>query len=203
MQREVLSEQTASIMTSYAGGGSEPGTGSSGNHGGAITVQLPAAGKTGNNIRIRERGLSDTRRRSVRRCGSAFDKQECAVKTWDGQGGRAAAPIWGRFMKYVYDDPNIAMPLQYILKSRRSFAGNHLRRNERNSQRSTVRIPPPSTSPRRPAWEGATSNEFKVELRRGKGWDDSASESAGLYKKKARLLCPLNITNVWWTEESG
>jgi membrane carboxypeptidase/penicillin-binding protein len=34
--------------------------------------------------------------------------------TDDGQGGRAAAPIWGRFMKYVYEDPAIALPIEYF-----------------------------------------------------------------------------------------
>jgi penicillin-binding protein 1A len=51
-----------------------------------------------------------------------FDNKSVHFKTWDGQGGRAAAPIWGRFMKYVYDDPTIAMPLEYFEKPAKVYA---------------------------------------------------------------------------------
>ena len=32
-----------------------------------------------------------------------------------GQGGRAAAPIWGRFMKLLYSDENFDFPVEYFL----------------------------------------------------------------------------------------
>ncbi len=32
----------------------------------------------------------------------------------DGQGGRAAAPIFGRFMQKVYSDPSIDLPLEFF-----------------------------------------------------------------------------------------
>jgi penicillin-binding protein 1A len=32
-----------------------------------------------------------------------------------GQGGRAAAPIWGRFMKYLYSDDEFDFPVAYFL----------------------------------------------------------------------------------------
>jgi membrane carboxypeptidase/penicillin-binding protein len=43
-----------------------------------------------------------------------FDNKMVHFTNTDGQGGHAAAPIWGRFMKYVYADPNIALPLEYF-----------------------------------------------------------------------------------------
>ena len=113
MQREVLSEETAFIMTSMLEGVVNGGTGAHVRD----FFQLPAAGKTGTTIGVR--------RCLVRRLHAAdqsqsvwvgFDNKSVHFKTWDGQGGRAAAPIWGRFMKYVYDDPNIAMPLEYFEK---------------------------------------------------------------------------------------
>jgi membrane carboxypeptidase/penicillin-binding protein len=51
-----------------------------------------------------------------------FDNKSVHFTDIDGQGGRAAAPIFGRFMKYVYDDPNIAMPLEYFVKPARVIA---------------------------------------------------------------------------------
>ena len=41
-----------------------------------------------------------------------FDDGRIKFRSADGQGGRAAAPIWGRFMKYVYADSLIDMPYE-------------------------------------------------------------------------------------------
>ena len=43
-----------------------------------------------------------------------FDDHRVHFTNTDGQGGRAAAPIFGRFMQGVYDDREIAMPLAYF-----------------------------------------------------------------------------------------
>jgi membrane carboxypeptidase/penicillin-binding protein len=43
-----------------------------------------------------------------------FDDNRIKFGFSDGQGGRAAAPIFGRFMRYTYDDPEIGYPLEYF-----------------------------------------------------------------------------------------
>ncbi|MBI3787406.1 MAG: hypothetical protein HY276_04025, partial [Ignavibacteriales bacterium] len=43
-----------------------------------------------------------------------FDDNRIKFGSSDGQGGRAAAPIFGRFMQYTYDDPDIGLPLEYF-----------------------------------------------------------------------------------------
>jgi len=43
-----------------------------------------------------------------------FDDPHVKFGGWYGQGGKAAAPIWGRFMKAIYDDPETTMDLAYF-----------------------------------------------------------------------------------------
>ncbi|HSQ75214.1 MAG TPA: PBP1A family penicillin-binding protein [Bacteroidota bacterium] len=112
LQREVLSEQTAFIMTSMLEGVVNGGTGSHVRD----FFQLPAAGKTGTTSEFADAWFVGYTPAISAAVWVGFDNKSVRFKTWDGQGGRAAAPIWGRFMKYVYDDPNIAMPLQYFEK---------------------------------------------------------------------------------------
>jgi penicillin-binding protein 1A len=112
MQREVLSEQTAFIMTSMLEGVVNGGTGSHVRD----FFQLPAAGKTGTTSEFADAWFVGYTPALSGAVWVGFDNKSVRFKTWDGQGGRAAAPIWGRFMKYVYSDPNISMPLQYFEK---------------------------------------------------------------------------------------
>ncbi len=110
MQREVLSDETAFIMTSMLEGVVIGGTGSHVRD----FFQLPAAGKTGTTSEFADAWFVGYTPALSGAVWIGFDNKSVRFTTWDGQGGRAAAPIWGRFMKYVYDDPNIAMPLQYF-----------------------------------------------------------------------------------------
>jgi penicillin-binding protein 1A len=112
MQREVLSEETAFIMTSMLQGVVNGGTGSHVRD----FFQLPAAGKTGTTTEFADAWFVGYTPQISAAVWVGFDNKSVHFKTWDGQGGRAAAPIWGRFMKYVYDDPGIAMPLEYFEK---------------------------------------------------------------------------------------
>jgi penicillin-binding protein 1A len=112
MQREVLSEETAFIMTSMLEGVVNGGTGSHVRD----FYQLPAAGKTGTTTDFADAWFVGYTPQISASVWVGFDNKSVHFKTWDGQGGRAAAPIWGRFMKYVYDDPTIAMPLEYFEK---------------------------------------------------------------------------------------
>jgi penicillin-binding protein 1A len=118
VQREVFSDETAFIMTSMLEDVVNRGTG--------IRVrdyfQFPAAGKTGTTNDFGDAwfiGYTPSISASV---WVGFDVQSVHFTTWDGQGGRAAAPIWGRFMKYVYEDPSINMPLEYFEKPASLYA---------------------------------------------------------------------------------
>ena len=45
-----------------------------------------------------------------------FDDLRIKFLSSDGQGGRAAAPIFGRFMQKTYEDPAIGLPLEYFVQ---------------------------------------------------------------------------------------
>jgi penicillin-binding protein 1A len=112
LKREVLSEETAYIMTSMMQGVVDEGTG------GRVRnfFHLPAAGKTGTTNEFADAWFVGYTPQISAGVWVGFDNKSVHFTDWDGQGGRAAAPIWGRFMKYVYDDPTIAMPLEYFEK---------------------------------------------------------------------------------------
>jgi penicillin-binding protein 1A len=116
-QREVLSEETSFIMTSMLEGVVNGGTGSHVRD----YFQLPAAGKTGTTTEFADAWFVGYTPQISAAVWVGFDNKSVHFKTWDGQGGRAAAPIWGKFMRYVYDDPNIAMPLEYFEKPPKVF----------------------------------------------------------------------------------
>lgn len=118
MRREVFSDQTAFIMTSMLEGVVNGGTGSHVRD----FFQLPAAGKTGTTTEFADAWFVGYTPQIAAAVWVGFDNKSVHFKTWDGQGGRAAAPIWGRFMKYVYDDPTIAMPLEYFEKPAKVYA---------------------------------------------------------------------------------
>ncbi len=111
-QREVLSDETAFIMTTLLEGVVNGGTG------GHVRdyFQLPAAGKTGTTEEYADAWFVGYTPQIVAGAWVGFDDNSVHFTNWDGQGGRAAAPIWGRFMKYVYDDKSIGMQLQYFQK---------------------------------------------------------------------------------------
>jgi penicillin-binding protein 1A len=112
MRREVLSEATAFIMTSMLESVVNEGTG------GRVRnfFHLPAAGKTGTTQEFADAWFIGYTPHISAGVWVGFDNKSVHFTNWDGQGGRAAAPVWGRFMKYVYDDPDIAMPLEYFEK---------------------------------------------------------------------------------------
>jgi penicillin-binding protein 1A len=112
VRKEVLSKETAFIMTTMMEGVVNGGTG--------IHVRdyfhLPAAGKTGTTQEFADAWFVGYTPQLSAGVWVGFDDKQVHFTNWDGQGGRAAAPIWGRFMKYVYDDPEIGMPLEYFEK---------------------------------------------------------------------------------------
>jgi penicillin-binding protein 1A len=111
-RREVLSEETSFIMTSMLQGVVDEGTGARIRQ----YYHLPAAGKTGTTNEFADAWFVGYTPQIAAGVWVGFDNKTVHFTTWDGQGGHAAAPIWGRFMKYVYDDASIAMPLEYFQK---------------------------------------------------------------------------------------
>ena len=120
MQREVFSEATAYIMTSMLQGVVDDPEGT----GGRVRTYFhyPAAGKTGTTSEFADAWFVGFTPQISAAVWVGFDNKSVHFTNWDGQGGRAAAPIWGRFMKYVYEDPSIAMPLEYFEKPATVFA---------------------------------------------------------------------------------
>ncbi|MBM2841145.1 MAG: penicillin-binding protein, family [Bacteroidetes bacterium] len=117
-RREVLSEETSFIMTTMMQGVVDEGTGANVRS----YFHLPAAGKTGTTNEFADAWFVGYTPQISAGVWVGFDNKSVHFTNWDGQGGRAAAPIWGRFMKYVYDDPTIAMPLEYFEKPANVFA---------------------------------------------------------------------------------
>ncbi len=117
-RQEVLSDATAFIMTSMLEGVVNGGTG------GRVRdyFQLPAAGKTGTTTDFADAWFVGYTPRISAAVWVGFDEPSVHFTTWDGQGGRAAAPVWGRFMRYVYDDTSIAMPLEYFERPANVYA---------------------------------------------------------------------------------
>ncbi len=111
-KREVLSDETSFIMTSMLQGVVNEGT--------ATRIRrffhLPAAGKTGTTNDYSDAWFVGYTPQIVAGVWVGFDNKTVRFTNSDGQGGRAAAPIWGRFMKYVYGDKTINMPLQYFAR---------------------------------------------------------------------------------------
>jgi penicillin-binding protein 1A len=108
--KEVLSEGTAYIMTDMMEDVIDGGTGSSVRQ----FFHRPAAGKTGTTQDFTDAWFLGFTPQLVAGVWVGFDDSRIKFGGWYGQGGKAAAPIWARFMKYVYDDPETTMPLEYF-----------------------------------------------------------------------------------------
>lgn len=110
-RREVLSKETAYIMTSMLEDVVNGGTGTRIRN----YFHLPAGGKTGTTQEFADAWFVGFTPQITSGVWVGFDNKSVHFTNWDGQGGRAAAPIWGMFMQAVYDDPSIAMPLEYFV----------------------------------------------------------------------------------------
>lgn len=109
-KREVLSKETAYLMLNMLEGTVNGGT--------AARVRnfflRPAAGKTGTTQEYADAWFVGFTPQLTAGVWVGFDNKVVHFTTSDGQGGRAAAPIWARFMKYVYEDNKIGLPLKYF-----------------------------------------------------------------------------------------
>jgi penicillin-binding protein 1A len=110
--REALSRETAYIMTDMLEGVVN------GSGGTATRVRAyfhyPAAGKTGTTNDYGDAWFVGFTPQLVAGAWVGFDDNRIKFGYSEGQGGRAAAPIWGKFMQYTYEDPTIGMTLEYF-----------------------------------------------------------------------------------------
>lgn len=109
--REVLSEETAYIMCDMMEGVVNEGTATSVRQ----FFNRPAAGKTGTSQNYTDAWFIGFTPQFVAGCWLGFDDARVKFGGAYGQGGRAAAPIWGKFMKLLYSDENFDFPVEYFL----------------------------------------------------------------------------------------
>ena len=108
--REVISEGSAYIMSDMLEDVVNDGTAASIRN----YFNRPAAGKTGTTQDYTDAWFVGFTPQLVAGCWLGFDDPRIKFGGAYGQGGRAAAPIWGRYMKYVYDDPQTTQELKYF-----------------------------------------------------------------------------------------
>jgi penicillin-binding protein 1A len=108
--RESLSEGTAYIMADMMEDVVDGGTASSIRQ----FFHRPCAGKTGTTQDFTDAWFVGFTPQIVAGVWVGFDDPRIKFGGWYGQGGKAAAPIWGRFMKKVYDDDETTMELKYF-----------------------------------------------------------------------------------------
>ncbi|MEW6061106.1 MAG: PBP1A family penicillin-binding protein [Bacteroidota bacterium] len=102
-RKEVLSKETAYIMTNMMEDVVNRGSGTRIRN----FFHYPAAGKTGTTQEYADAWFVGFTPQLAAGVWVGFDDQAVTFNSADGQGGRAAAPLWGRFMKYVYEDKSI------------------------------------------------------------------------------------------------
>lgn len=112
VSREVLSKQTAYIMTSMLESVINGGTGE--------TVRkyfyLDCAGKTGTTNNFADAWFEGFTPQLVAGVWVGFDDQRVHFTNWYGQGADAAAPIWAIFMRDVYNDRSIGLPITTFVR---------------------------------------------------------------------------------------
>lgn len=101
-----ISPQTAFLMTELMRGVVDYGTAA----GIRRFFSLPAAGKTGTTQDFTDAWFVGFTPNLCAGVWVGFDDQHTKFTGWYGQGARAAAPIWGRFMQKVYNDRSINLP---------------------------------------------------------------------------------------------
>ncbi len=112
MSTEVLSKQTAYLMTDMLRGVVNGGTGSRVRD----YFYLDCAGKTGTTQDFGDAWFEGYTPQLVAGVWVGFDDDRVHFTDWDGQGGRAAAPIWGMFMRDVYNDKSIGLPITSFIQ---------------------------------------------------------------------------------------
>ena len=110
-KKEVLGKETAYLMTNLMQGVVNGGTATR-----AIRSYYtgPAAGKTGTTNDYGDAWFVGFTPQVAAGVWVGFDDNRIKFGSSEGQGGRAAAPIIGRFWQYVYEDPSIGLPPEFF-----------------------------------------------------------------------------------------
>ncbi len=108
-RHEALSKETAYIMTNLLEGVVNDPSGT-GHRVRNYLRGVPAAGKTGTTNDFADAWFVGFTPQLVAGTWVGFDDNQIKFGSANGQGGRAAAPIFGKFMAYVYNDASIDMP---------------------------------------------------------------------------------------------
>lgn len=103
-----LSEETAVMMTDMLRGVVDNGTAASIRQ----IFHYPAAGKTGTTQDYADAWFIGFTPQLVAGAWVGFDDHRVKFTGWYGQGGKAAAPIWAKFMANVYQELNL--PVKYF-----------------------------------------------------------------------------------------
>jgi penicillin-binding protein 1A len=109
-RKEALSKETAYIMTNMMEDVVNRGSGTRVRN----FFHYPAAGKTGTTQGFADAWFVGFTPQLAAGVWVGFDDQAVTFNHADGQGGRAAAPVFGRFMKYVYEDKSIPVTQPYF-----------------------------------------------------------------------------------------
>jgi penicillin-binding protein 1A len=114
-KHEALSKETAYIMTNLLEGvvNDPVGTGHRVRY---YLHGIPAAGKTGTTNDYADAWFVGFTPQLVAGVWIGFDDNQIKLGTANGQGGRAAAPIFGKFMGSVYADPKIAVQVNDFIQ---------------------------------------------------------------------------------------
>ncbi|MCX6149751.1 MAG: PBP1A family penicillin-binding protein [Ignavibacteriales bacterium] len=105
---EAISPTTAAIVTDMMQTVVDYGTGA----GVRQFFHRPAAGKTGTTQDFGDAWFIGFTPQLVAGVWVGFDDRRVSFTGWYGQGAKAAAPIWAKFMQGVYDE--VKMPLKYF-----------------------------------------------------------------------------------------
>ncbi|MBV6480014.1 MAG: Penicillin-binding protein 1A [Ignavibacteria bacterium] len=109
--KEILSEECAYIMSDMMEDVIDYGTAQSIRQ----YFHRPAAGKTGTTQNYTDAWFVGYTPQFVAGVWLGFDDARIKFGGSYGQGGRAAAPIWGKFMDLLYSDNDFDFPVEYFL----------------------------------------------------------------------------------------
>ncbi len=109
--KEVLSEETAYIMSDMMEDVIDYGTAESIRR----YFHRPAAGKTGTTQNYTDAWFVGFTPQFAASVWLGFDDARIKFGGGYGQGGKAAAPIWGKFMQLLYSDDDFDFPVAYFL----------------------------------------------------------------------------------------
>jgi penicillin-binding protein 1A len=111
-KKEVLSKETAYLMTDMLKGVVNSGTGT------RVRSYFTGAcaGKTGTTNDYADAWFVGYTPQLVAGAWVGFDDARIRFISADGQGGRAAAPIFGLFMQKTYEDPDIGLTQEIFIQ---------------------------------------------------------------------------------------